>query len=105
MGRHKSSTVERRDSESDINRRIKEEKNRARIIPRLIFIKLFSVGESVIEVSKDVDVVKRAGYHWLESWNESGFECLVPRFAGGKPSKFPAEQKKELRTLLETKDL
>ena len=38
-------------------------------------------------------------------WNESGSDGLIPRFAGGKLSKLSAEQKKELRTLLEAKDL
>ena len=105
MGRKKTLVVERRVSESEINKRIREEKNRARIIPRLIFIKLLYGGKSVIEASKDVGVVKRVGYQWLERWNESGFDGLVPRFAGGKPSKLSVDQKKELRTLLETKDL
>ena len=105
MGRHRSLTVERKVSESDINRRIKEEKNRARIIPRLIFIKLLYGGKSVIEASKDVGVVKRVGYQWLERWNESGFDGLIPGFAGGKPSKLSAEQKKDLKALLEVKDL
>ena len=50
-------------------------------------------------------VVKTIAYQWLERWNESGFEGLIPRFAGGKPSKLSAEQKKEFRTLLESKDL
>ena len=105
MGRRRSLTVERKVSESDINRRIKEEKNRARIIPRLIFIKLLYGGKSVIEASKDVGVVKRVGYQWLERWNESGFDGLIPRFAGGKPSKLPVDQKIELVKLLEAKDL
>ncbi|MDA8055739.1 MAG: helix-turn-helix domain-containing protein [Thermoplasmatales archaeon] len=105
MGRKKTLVVKKTVSEADINRRIKEEKNRARIIPRLILIKLLYSGMSVIEASKDVGVVKRVGYQWLKRWNESGFDGLIPRFAGGKPSKLSAEQKKELRTLLEAKDL
>ena len=90
MSRRRSLIVERRANEPDINRRIKEEKNRARIIPRLIFIKLPYGGKSVIEASKDVGVVKRVGYQWLERWNESGFDGLIPRFAGGKPPKLSA---------------
>ena len=105
MGRHRSLTVEKKAGESDINRRIKEEKNRERIIPRLKFIKLLYGEKSVIETSKDVGVVKSVGYQWLVRWNESGSDGLIPRFAGGKPSKLSAEQKKELRTLFEAKDL
>jgi putative transposase len=105
MGRKSVLVVEKKASEAEINRRIKEEKNRARIIPRLIFIKLLYHGKSVIEATKDVGVVKRVGYQWLARWNESGFDGLAPRFAGGKPSKLSVDQKNELRTLLEAKDL
>ena len=54
---------------------------------------------------KNVGVAKRVGYQWLQRWNESGYEGLVPRFAGGKPSKLTPDQKKELKGLLEAKDL
>ena len=105
MGRNTSLIVERKASESEINRKIKEEKTRARIIPHLIFIKLLYGGESVIEASRNVGVVKRVGYQWLERWNESGFDGLAPRFAGGRHSRLSTEQKKELRIVLESKDI
>ncbi len=50
-------------------------------------------------------VTKRVGYQWLERWNESGYGGLVPRFAGGKPSKLTGGQRKELKDTLEAKDL
>ncbi|MCW6169326.1 MAG: helix-turn-helix domain-containing protein [Thermoplasmatales archaeon] len=92
-------------SEADITKRIWEEKNRARVIPRLIFIKLLCTGMGVIEASKDMGVVRRAGYQWLERWNKSGYEGLVPRFAGGRPSKLTGDQKKEMKESLEAKNL
>ncbi|EQD75649.1 ISA1083-3 transposase, partial [mine drainage metagenome] len=105
MGRKRTLIVKKTVSEADINRRIKEEKNRARIIPRLIFIKLLYSGMSVIDASKNVGVVKRVGYQWLRRWNESAYDGLVPRFAGGKPGRLTKEQKDELKVLLEEKDL
>jgi putative transposase len=105
MGRGRTLIVNRSVSEADITKRIREEKNRARVIPRLIFIKLLYTGMGVIEASKDVGVAKRVGYQWLKRWNESGYEGLVPRFAGGKPSKLTGDQKKELKASLEAKDL
>jgi putative transposase len=105
MGRKKTLVVKKTVSEADINHRIREEKNRARIIPRLIFIKLLYSGMSVIEASRDVGVVKRVGYQWLRRWNESGYEGLIPRFAGGKPGKLSMERKDELKVLLKAKDL
>ena len=41
MGRGRTLIVNRSVSEADITKRIREEKNRARVIPRLIFTKLF----------------------------------------------------------------
>lgn len=105
MGRKRTLELKKHVSEADISRRIKEEKNRARIIPRLMFIKFLYRGKGVIDSAEDVGVVKRVGYQWLKRWNESGYEGLVPRFAGGKPSKLTEEQKKELKMLLEAKDL
>lgn len=105
MGRRKIIVVKKHVSETDINKRIKEEKNRARIIPRLIFIKLLYSGESVIDAAKNVGVTKRIGYQWLQRWNDSGYEGLIPRFAGGKPSKLTGEQRKELESALGEKEL
>ena len=87
-------------SEADITKRIREERNGVRVITRLIFIKFLYTGMGVIEASKDVGVAKRVGYQWLKRWNESGYEGLSPRFAGGKPSKLTGDQKKELKALL-----
>ena len=44
MGRDRTLIVNRSVSEADITKRIREEKNRARVIPRLIFIKLLYTG-------------------------------------------------------------
>ena len=65
MGRDRTLVVNRSVSEADITKRIREEKNRARVIPRLIFIRLLYTGMGIIEASKDVGVVKRVGYQWL----------------------------------------
>lgn len=105
MGRKKILVVKKLVSETDINKRIKEEKYRARIIPRLVFIKTLYNGSSAIDAARNVGVTKRVGYQWLQRWNESGYEGLVPRFAGGKPSKLTDEQMKELEGALREKDL
>jgi transposase len=36
----------------------------------------------VIRASKDVGVAKRVGYQRLERWNETGYDGLIPRYAG-----------------------
>ncbi len=105
MGRKRVLIVDKRDSEADINRRIKEEKNRDRIIPRLIFIKLLYGGMSAIKTLNNVGVAKGADYKWIKRWNESSFNGLIPRFAGGRPLKLTHDQRKDLKGILELKDL
>lgn len=51
-----------------------------------------------------VDVTKRVGYIWQERWNEDGYDGLIPRFSGGRPSKLRENQKNELIDLLKKKD-
>ena len=68
-------------------------------------VKPFIWKKSVPEASKDVGVVKAIAYEWLRRWNESGYEGLIPRFAGGKPGKLSKDQKEELKSLLKAKDL
>ena len=71
----------------------------------MIFINDLYDGQSVPSAAKHAGVVRTIAYQWLERWNESGINGPTPRFAGGKPSKLSAEQKKELMSVLETKDL
>jgi putative transposase len=49
-------------------------------------------------------VTKRIGYIWQGRWNEKGYEGIIPRYAGGRPSKLTKQQKNELRQLLEQKE-
>ena len=48
-----------------------------------------------------VGVTKAAGYSWLERWNSSGYEGLIPEFGGGRHSKLTEDQKEELREIKE----
>ena len=83
---------------------IRDEQKRGKILQRLIFINDLYEGKSIPSAAKHVGVVRTIAYEWLKRWNESGFDGLIPRFASGKPSKISAEQKKELRTLLEAEE-
>ncbi|MHB8372794.1 MAG: helix-turn-helix domain-containing protein [Thermoplasmataceae archaeon] len=105
MGRQPSLEVKRHLTSFELRKLIKDEQKRDRVLQRLIFINDLYNGKSVPEASKDVDVVKAIAYEWLRRWNESGYEGLIPRFAGGKPGKLTKEQKNELKILLEGKDL
>ena len=72
---------------------------------RLYFIKHRYDGKSVEEASRLVGVAKPVGYQWQERWNESGYDGLIPLYAGGRPSKHSDEQKARLQSLLEEKDV
>ena len=105
MGRQMSVEVKKHLTSTELRKLIKEEQKRGKVLQRLIFINDLYNGKSVPQASKDVGVVKAIAYEWLKRWNESGYNGLIPRFAGGKPGKLTREQKDELKVLLEAKDL
>jgi len=39
-------------------------------------------------------VSKRVGYIWQERWNEEGYDGLIPKYGGGRPSQLSDEDKK-----------
>ncbi len=105
MAKHSSKEVKRHLTSDKLRKLIKEEQKRGKVLQRLIFINDLYEGKSIPDAAKHVGVVKTIAYIWLSRWNESGYEGLIPRFAGGKPSKLTEDQKKELKALLEAKDL
>jgi putative transposase len=84
---------------------IKEEQKRGKVLQRAYFINDLYEGKTVPVAAKHAGVIKAVAYIWFSRWNESGFDCLIPGFAGGKPSMLTEEQKKELKALLEAKVL
>jgi len=82
---------------------IKHHKGLPEVMPRLLFIRLRYNGMSVVKAAGAVGVSGQTGYNWQERWNAEGFEGLVPRYAGGHPSKLTDEQKAELLELLQEK--
>lgn len=75
-----------------------------RVLKRLYFIKYLYDGDSVEKASGKVGVVKAIGYEWLRRWNKGGYEGLMPKFKGRRPSKLSGKQKRELSDLLKEKD-
>jgi putative transposase len=71
---------------------------------RLYFIRYRYGGDGVGEASRKVGVTKRVGYIWQERWNEDGYDGLIPKYAGGRPSKLSEREKEQLREILEEKD-
>ena len=88
----------------DLDKRIRSLEKDVRVLKRLYFVRYRYDGLSVEEAAKKVGVTKMVGYQWQERWNKMGVEGLVPRFAGGRPSKLDEGQKKVLKEFLEERD-
>ena len=96
--------IERHMSIDELNKRIKTLEHDTKVLRRLYFIKYRYEGKLVSESAKLVGVTKRVGYIWQERWNEMGYEGLIPRYAGGRPSKLTDAQKERLVELLKQND-
>lgn len=82
---------------------IKTEKD-PKILRHLYFIKFRFEGDSIQEAAKKIGITKRVGYIWQDRWNKDGYQGLIPRYAGGRPSKLTDQQKVELERILRQKD-
>jgi putative transposase len=88
----------------ELNRRIKTVEKDVKILKRLYFIKFRYDGDSVEKASEKVGITKRIGYIWQDRWNDTGYNGIIPRYAGGRPSKLSQQQKNELELLLKQKE-
>jgi len=102
MARLEEITIEKHLTVQDLERRIRTLEKDTRVLKRLYFVRYRYEGKSVEEAATLVGTTKNNAYIWQERWNESGYEGLIPRFAGGKPSKLTEEQKLDLKDQLAT---
>ena len=75
---------------SEIDGRIKKQQ---KVIQKLRFVRLRYLGYTVTEACRIENVSIQTGYNWQEQWNESGFDSLEPRYAGGRPASMTDDQK------------
>jgi putative transposase len=104
MSKPEQIPIRRHESFDKLNKRIKTLEKDAKILKRLYFIKYRYAGESVERAARQVGIAKYVGYIWQKRWNEQGYAGLVPRYAGGRPSKLLEEQKEQLHALLKERD-
>src|SRR5512136_1167994 len=104
MSRQEEISIQRLMNIEELNRKIKSVEKDVKILKRLYFVKFRYNGESVEKAAEKVGVTKRIGYIWQERWNEKGYEGIIPRYAGGRPSKLTQQQKNELRQRLNQKE-
>jgi putative transposase len=105
MPRPEQIPLQKHMTNEELQRRIKMLETNTKILKRLYFIKHRYDGKSVEEASRLVGVAKPVGYEWQERWNKSGYDGLIPRYAGGRPSKLSDQQKERLQFLLREKNV
>jgi putative transposase len=105
MPRPEQIAIQKHMTKEELQRRIRTLETDTKILQRLYFIKHRYDGMSVEEASRLVGVAKPVGYAWQERWNEDGYDGLIPRYAGGRPSKLSAQQKDKLLLLLKGKHI
>jgi putative transposase len=103
MSRREEIPIQRLMNIEELNRKIKSVEKDVKILKRLYFIKFRYNGDSVEKAAEKVGVTKRIGYIWQNRWNDKGYEGVIPRYAGGRPSKLSQQQKNELEPNSETK--
>jgi len=104
MGRKQEKELVRHLTLEELNKMIKKEEKSVRVIERLYFIRFLYKGDRIKEACEKVEITEPTGYSWLKSWNEQGYDGLVPSFSGGPKPKLSNDEKTELRRLLEKKD-
>ncbi|NPE31649.1 transposase [Methanococcoides sp. SA1] len=84
----------------ELNKRIRYIEILIKILDRLYFVRHRYMGDSVEEAARKVGVTKRVAYVWQKRWNRDGYAGLLPRYAGGRPSKLTDDQKSDLKFYL-----
>ena len=96
--------IEKKMSMQELDQRIKSLEKDVKVLKRLYFVKNRYLGDSVEVAAKKIGVTKRVGYIWQERWNAEGYDGLIPKYAGGRPSKLTEDQKEELKKILDLRD-
>jgi transposase len=82
---------------------VKKEKNK-RIYERLLFIRQLYKKDDIEHACEIMCLSLQTGYNYLDAWNKSGYNGLIPNFGGGRPPKLTKDQKEELKEILRSKE-
>jgi putative transposase len=104
MGRKQEKEIIRHVTLDELNKRIKKEEKSVRVLERLYFIRYIYKGNTIKEACDNVDISEPTGYNWLDLWNKSGYEGLVPNFSGGPKPKLGEDEREKLKQMLAEKD-
>lgn len=92
--------VERHLSDEELRLEIKKADD-PKVVRRLCFVSNLCAGDTIKEATTRVGASRSIGSQWLERWNETGPNGLIPRFGGGRPPKLSHQQSRDLQRLLE----
>lgn len=104
MSRNPSMKVKKWITSEELKKKIRLKEKDVKVLNRMHFINYLYSGCSVPEASEKLGITKVTGYNWLERWNQDGYEGIIPRFAGGRPSKLTNNEKQQLKELLKKRD-
>jgi putative transposase len=104
VGRKKEKVLVKHLTLKDLEHKIKREEKAIRVLERLNFIRFLYKGDTIKDACDKVNISEPTGYSWLESWNESGYEGLIPHFSGGPKPKLDTKSKEELISLLKERE-
>ena len=97
-------SIQRCMAPKELDSRIKELEKCVRILARLRFVRYRYQGFSVETSAYLVGVTKSVGYTWQKRWNDGGYQGLMPKHGGGRPTKLSPAQKERLLALLRQRD-
>ena len=92
--------VERHLSDDELKTKIKKADDK-KVVRRLCFVSNLYAGDTIKEAATRVGASRGIGSQWLERWNETGPNGLIPRFGGLPPPKLSHQQSRDFQRLLE----
>lgn len=104
VGRRREKEVIRHIPLDELNEKIKSGEKTVRILERLYFIRFLYKGDTIKEACDRVDITEPTGYSWLKSWNDSGYQGLIPSFSGGPKPKMNKADREGLAMILDERD-
>jgi transposase len=71
-----------------------------KVYQRAIFLKMVMQKKPISHAAEFVGVTRETGFNWLKKYNEKGFDGLIPKYGGGRPSFLTDEQFEELKEII-----
>lgn len=79
---------------------ISELKVDVKVYQRAIFLKLVMQKKPISHSAEFVGVTRETGFNWLKKYNAEGFDGLIPKYGGGRPSLLTDKQFEELKEII-----